>query len=385
VIRFNQTDITEAEESTVLKALRSGQLASDGEFTEKLRADFEQRFGRKAIMTTSCTDALEMGCLLADLKPGDEVIVPSYTFSSTALAPYRCGAKIVFCDVDLETGMLDSSDLKACLNGRTKAIVPIHYSYRPYDYQKIKHVIQDHCDQVKIIEDAAQGFGISGEGQLCGAMGDFSAFSFHQTKSLCGGELGAFLYDDEYHERAEFLAQKGTDRSKVVAGQKNKYTWVDTGSSFEASNILCALLYGQLEREKELHQKREAVWHAYHDVVGDLKEIIQKYVRIVPTLSNDFVSNYHGYWLAFHTSELRQRFLDASIKNGLQSYIGYSDLATSPMAARSDQVNARACPNSQFLGETVVRLPVWSMNEVEVDAAKKAFMNALMQLDAESD
>lgn len=384
MIRFNKTDITATEESKVLEALRSGQLASDGEFSERLKADFEQRFGRKAIITTSCTDALEMGCLLAGLQPGDEVIVPSYTFSSTALAPYRCGATIVFCDVDIETGMLDADDLHNCLNARTKAIVPIHYSYRPYDDQKIKQVIQNYGDQVKIVEDAAQGFGMSHEGRLCGAMGDFSAFSFHQSKSLCGGELGAFLYDDAYHERAEFLAQKGTDRSKVIAGQKDKYTWVDTGSSFEASNILCALLCGQLEREKELQAKRESVWNAYHHVVQDFKEIIQKYVRVFPTLSDDFESNYHGYWLAFNNTELRQRFLDASLKSGLQSYIGYSDLSTSPFAARSNQVNARACPNSQFLGKTVVRLPVWSMNDDEVHAAKEAFMNALVQLDAAS-
>lgn len=361
MIKFNQTSISEIEKEHVLNALEAGQLAGEGEYYSRLQDYFWKLYGRRSIITTSCTDALEMACLLTDLREGDEVIVPSYTFSSTALSAHMQGATVVFCDID-EYGTICPTSMRKALSDKTKAVIPIHYSCNTYDAESIEKLTHDYNPGIKIIEDAAQGFDMRLHGKKAGTFGDFSAFSFHQTKALCGGELGAILLDDDKLEYANFLAEKGTDRSRVLNGLKDKYTWVAKGSSFKGSNLLCSLLWAQILRAEELRAKREFVWAAYTRIMEktQLSDQIVDFSRIREGCS----SNFHGFWILFKSTEHRAQFLKYSAGFGLQSYIGYSDLATSPyVVAEKEKFRTVGNNRSIQFSNCLARLPVHSMDK----------------------
>ena len=264
MIPFNQPTITELEERYLVDALHHSRLAGDGAYTMRVYRQMEELFGiRNVLLTTSGTTALEMAALLIDLAPGDEVIVPSFTFSSTVNAFLLRGAKPVFCDIRPDTLNMDESLIEGLISPRTRAIYCVDYAGVPCEMDEIGRIARDHG--LFVIEDAAQAMGSTYKGRYAGTLSEFGCFSFHETKNYVMGEGGAIVLDQEkYMERAEIIREKGTNRRQMLDGLTDKYTWHDIGSSFLPSDLLAALLCAQLERYDEIMAKRRAVWDAYH-------------------------------------------------------------------------------------------------------------------------
>ena len=339
----------------IRRALDAGHLSGNGEFTKRCHASLVERFGSaKALLTHSCTAALEMAAMLSQVGPGDEVVMPSFTFVSTANAFVLRGATPVFVDVRPDTFTLDERLIAAALTPRTRAIVPVHYAGVACEMDTIADIATQH--DLIVIEDAAQAFGSTYHGRALGGIGHLAALSFHETKNVISGEGGALLVNDErFSDRSEVLWEKGTNRGAFFRGAADKYTWMDIGSSFLPSEIVAAFLCAQLDAADQITARRHAAWQAYHDAFGPL-ELAGRIHR--PTIPPWCVHNSHMYYLLLPDLSSRTRFIEALLRRGVAAVFHYVPLHSSPAGRRFGRALGELSVTDS-VSERLVRLPLW--------------------------
>ena len=361
-IPFVKAPIIGNEEEVLLDSFRSGYHGGGGGYTKKCHDFMQEQFGiGKALMTTSGTDALEMTAFLVNGQPGDEFIVPSYTFSSTANAFASKGMIPVYCEIREDTLNIDENKIEALITEKTKAIVPIHYAGIPAEMDKINEIGKKY--NIPVIEDTAQAFNSKYKGRYAGTLAELGAFSFHATKSYSSGEGGALSMNDEkYFHRSEFLWEKGTDRSLVVQGLKNKYSWVDYGSSFLPSDLLSALLFAQFQNLDLMQEKRKKL----HDAYANAFKPLEQYGLRMTFVPENVETNYHAFWLLFNNEAQRDKFLQLSLARNISSYIGYMALHSSPMGKKlgGDKFNL---PFTDHVSKSIARLPFYLMSDEEIE------------------
>lgn len=330
-IPFNIPLITGREIEYLKIAIENQKLSGDGPFTSKCNIWFENRFRcKKALLTTSCTHALEMAAILADIQPGDEVIMPSYTFVSTANAFILRGAKIIFVDIRPDTLNMDENLIEAAITPKTKAIIPVHYAGIACEMDTIMGIAQRHG--LLVIEDAAQGVMSQYKGKYLGTIGDMGCCSFHETKNYTCGEGGALIINDErFIERAEIIREKGTNRSKFFRGQLDKYTWVDIGSSYLPSELNAAYLYAQLEMAEEINENRLELWNKYYDVLKSLRGMN---LLELPFIPEGCIHNAHMFYTKLINLDERNKMMQYLLDNGIHSTSHYIPLHSSPAGKR---------------------------------------------------
>jgi len=322
-IPFNKPHLTGKEAHYLYEAVSSGKISGNGMFTKKCHDFFEQRYGfKRVLLTTSCTDALEMAAILIDIKEGDEVIMPSYTFVSTANAFVLRGAKIIFADSNAENPNIDATKIEALITPRTKAIVPVHYAGIACDMDMIMDIANRH--NLFVVEDAAQAIDSQHNGRNLGSIGHLGAFSFHETKNIISGEGGMLaINDDRFLRRAEIIWEKGTNRAEFFRGEVNKYGWVDIGSSFLPAEIVAAFLYAQLESLDSIQSKRKEIWNLYHELLSPLEEKGKlKLPKIPPFATN----NAHMFYLVCNNPEEREKLLSTLKSNDVLAVFHYLSL-----------------------------------------------------------
>lgn len=361
-IPFVKAPLGGGEEKYLLESIRSGFHGGNGPFTKKCHTCLESKFNLgKALLTTSCTDALEMAAFLIGGGRGDEFIVPSYTFSSTANAFVSRGMTPVFCDIRKDTLNIDETKIEDLVTDNTKAIVPIHYAGIPAEMDTINSIAEKYG--IPVVEDAAQAVNSKYKAKYAGSLSDLGTYSFHATKSYSCGEGGALtLNNDKYFDRSEYLWEKGTDRSLVVKGLQNKYSWVDYGSSFLPSDILAALLYSQLQFLEEMQDGRKKLHLAYTKVV----ERFRDYGLGMTVVPDDIETNYHAFWILFPHPSQRDLFLKLSLEASITPYIGYIPLHSSPMG-RSLGGDRFDLPVTDHVSSCIARLPFYLMTEDEIN------------------
>ncbi|WP_232834605.1 dTDP-4-amino-4,6-dideoxygalactose transaminase [Rhodoferax ferrireducens] len=339
----------------ISQAHASGHLAGDGQFTKKCSAWLEQRIGcQKALLTQSCTAALEMAAILADVQPGDEVIMPSYTFVSTANAFVLRGATPVFVDIRPDTLNIDETKIENAITPRTKVIVPVHYAGVSCEMDTIMDIARRH--NLLVIEDAAQGIMSTYKGRPLGSIGHMAALSFHETKNIISGEGGALLINDaRFVERAEMIREKGTNRSQFFRGQVDKYTWVDIGSSYLPGEIVAAFLWAQMEEADAINKRRLDIWANYHQWFASLEKAER--VRR-PTLPRECVHNAHMYYLILPSLGLRTAFIERLKARGIHTVFHYIPLHSSPRGQSIGRAHGDMT-HTNNTGERLVRLPLW--------------------------
>lgn len=355
MIQFNKYCKTGTELTYIEECLSSDKISGDGMYTAKCKNWFEAKLGSKVLLTPSCTAALEMAALLADIGPGDEVIMPSYTFVSTANAFVLRGAKIVFVDIRPDTMNIDENKIEEAITEKTKAIVPVHYAGVACEMNSIMK-IADKWNLI-VIEDAAQGMMSTYEGKPLGTIGHIGAYSFHETKNYTSGGEGGLLIinDDSYKERAEIIREKGTNRSLFFRGQVDKYTWTDVGSSYLPSELQAAYLYGQLLKSKEINDSRLKVWHYYHNAFKDLAESGK--VNI-PYVSPKCEHNAHMFYLKLKDLEERSEFISIMKSNNVSCVFHYIPLHSSPAGKRFGEFYGED-EYTSIESEKLVRLPIY--------------------------
>lgn len=361
-IPFVKVPITGNEEKYLLNAFRSNFHHGGGEYTKKCQNLIETKYNiDKTLLTTSCTDALEMAAFLVDGQPGDEVIVPSYTFSSTVNAFASKGMIPVYCDVRADTLNIDETKIEALITKKTKAIIPIHYAGIPAEMDLIVEIGKR--NNVAVVEDAAQAVNSKYNGKYAGSLCELGAYSFHATKSYSSGEGGALTINNEkYFERADFLWEKGTNRSLVVQGLKNKYCWVDFGSSFLPSDLLAAILLAQLENKDRMQLQRKKLHEAYVNCFASFKSLGLNSLYI----PHNIETNYHAYWVQFKTEDQRDLFLKLSLEQNVSPYIGYVALHSSPMGLKLGGGNFEL-PQTDAASNCLARLPFYLMKDEEIE------------------
>ncbi len=355
MISFNIPPVVGTELDYVKKAVENHKICGDGPFTKDCNAWLQERFGsQKVLLTTSGTTALEMAALLCDIEPGDEVILPSFTFSSTATAFVLAGAKLVFVDIRPDTMNIDETKIEAAITDKTKVICAMHYAGVACEMDTIMEIAKRHG--LKVVEDAAQGVMSSYKGKALGTMGDFGCFSFHETKNYSMGEGGALLIrDPEYNERAEILREKGTNRAKFFRGQVDKYTWVDYGSSYLPSEMNAAYLYAQLMQADEINENRLDSWNAYYEAFAPLEE--KGYIEL-PHHPEGCVHNAHMFWLKLHDLEERTAFIQHLRDNGVQAVFHYIPLHSAPAGLKFGEFRGEDVYTTKE-SERLVRLPLY--------------------------
>jgi dTDP-4-amino-4,6-dideoxygalactose transaminase len=354
-IPFNRPFMTGREMSYIAEAHAAGQLAGDGMFSRRCAGWLEQQIGtRKALLTHSCTAALEMAALLIDIGPGDEVIMPSYTFVSTANAFVLRGGVPVFVDVRPDTLNIDETLIEAAITPRTRAIVAVHYAGVACEMDPILAIAERHG--LRVIEDAAQALLSSYRGRPLGSIGHLAALSFHETKNIISGEGGALLVNDsQLVDRAEVLSEKGTNRSRFFRGLVDKYTWMDIGSSFRPGEIVAAFLWAQMEEAHAITRRRQALWDGYHAALEPL-ERAGKLVR--PVVPPSCRPNAHLYHLMLPGLAQRSAMISRLQARGVQCVFHYVPLHTSPAGREFARAHGRL-PNTDAAGERLMRLPLW--------------------------
>lgn len=355
MINFNEPPYTGKEMEYMKVAVDNLKICGDGPFTKKCNQWFENRFGaQKVLLTTSGTTALEMAALLCDLKEGDEVILPSYTFSSTATSIVLTGAKLVFVDIRPDTMNIDETKIEDAITEKTKAIVAVHYAGVACEMDTIMEIAGRY--NLKVIEDAAQGVMSTYKGKPLGTIGDFGCYSFHETKNYSMGEGGALVINNsEYNERAEILREKGTNRAKFFRGQIDKYTWVDYGSSYLPSDLNAAYLWAQLEMADEINDNRLDTWNYYYD---NLKEYEEKRIIELPHVPSECVHNAHMFYLKFKNLEDRTAFIEYMRKKEVYCVFHYIPLHSAPAGVKFGRFHGE----DEFTtkeSERLVRLPLY--------------------------
>jgi dTDP-4-amino-4,6-dideoxygalactose transaminase len=355
-IPFNQSSLLGRELEHIFRTMTVGQIAGDQTYSKRCHSLLEQILGvKKALVTTSCTHALEMCGLLLQLQPDDEVIVPSFTFVSTANAFALRGARIVFADIRPDTLNLDERRLESLITPRTRAIVPVHYAGVGCEMDNILEIANRH--NVAVVEDNAHGLFGKFQGQWLGTFGCLASQSFHETKNITCGEGGALLINDErLIDRAEILREKGTDRSKFFRGQVDKYSWVDVGSSYVMSDVLAAFLFAQLEVWQTIQARRKVIWE-YYD--RPLRGWADQRGILCPTVPPHCEQAFHMYYLMLPSLEQRQAFIAHLKARGILSVFHYVPLHLSPMARRVGQGKAD-CPVAEDRSDRLVRLPFYN-------------------------
>lgn len=345
------------------QAVYSGKISGNGLFTKKCQHYFESRYGiRKALLTTSCTDALEMCAILANIGPGDEVIVPSYTFVSTALTFVRAGAKIIFVDSRQDHPGIDEEKIEALVTERTKAIVPVHYAGIACDMDRIMSIASKF--NLLVIEDAAQAIESFYKGRALGSIGHMAAFSFHETKNINSGEGGLLaINDDRFLQRSEIIWEKGTNRAEFFRGEVNKYGWCDVGSSFLPSEIIAAYLWAQIENLEDIQTKRTHIWNHYYEGLMHWAEANGIGLPAVPEYAS---INGHLFYLVFKDVDHRQAIIDRLKGRGIQAVFHYLSLHKSNYY--KDIHGNRELPNSDRYSDTLLRLPLfYELNDQDID------------------
>lgn len=364
MIRFNVPPYTGKEMEYIKKAVENQKICGDGDFTHKCNEWLEQKTGiKKALLTTSCTHATEMAAILCDIKPGDEVIMPSYTFVSTADAFVLRGAKAVFVDVRPDTMNIDENLIEDAITDKTRAIAPVHYAGVSCDMDKIMDIAKRH--KLLVVEDAAQGIMSEYKGKALGTFGDYGCFSFHETKNFSMGEGGAILIrDPENIERAEIIREKGTNRAKFFRGQIDKYTWVDAGSSYLPSELNAAYLYAQLELADQITADRMKTWNMYYEAFEEL-ENAERIER--PFIPADCKHNAHMFYLKCKDLEERTEFIDFLKKNEILAVFHYIPLHSAPAGKSFGRFNGEDVYTTKE-SERLVRLPLYyGIKEEEVE------------------
>jgi dTDP-4-amino-4,6-dideoxygalactose transaminase len=375
-IPFNRPSMVGRELDYIAQAVHGGRLAGDGPFTRRCQQWLEERYGaRKVLLTHSCTAALELAALLCDIREGDEVLMPSFTFVSTANAFVLRGARPVFVDVRPDTLNLDETRIEAAITHRTRAVVPVHYAGMACEMEAILGIAKRHG--LRVIEDAAQGLGSTFEGRGLGTLGDLGCWSFHETKNFISGEGGALaVQDDSLAERAEILREKGTDRAKFFRGEVDKYTWVDVGSSYLPSELVAAYLYAQLERAEEIMRRRLRIFATYREGLADLET--QGLVRL-PVVPERCRHNGHMFYLLLPTGRRRDELIAHLDRAGVNAVFHYVPLHESPMGRRFGYLGGEL-PVTEDVSRRLVRLPCFFELEPEqqahVIAAVRSFLEA---------
>ncbi len=367
MIDFNRPHLTGKETEYIKQAVESKKISGNGIFTKHCQQFFEKRYGfTKCLLTTSCTDALEMAAILADIQPGDEVIVPSFTFVSTALAFVRQGAKIVFADSYSDNPNIDADKIESLITSKTKAIVPVHYAGLACDMDKIMEIAEQH--HLWVIEDAAQAIDAyyldskhESTTKALGSIGHFGCFSFHETKNITSGEGGMLVVNDErFIRRAEIIWEKGTNRSEFFRGKVNKYGWVDTGSSFLSSDITAAFLFAQCEKLDDIQTKRKTLWQVYYEGLLPLQN--KGYVKL-PVIPTYATNNAHMFYIICRTLEERTDLINYLKGNGIEAVFHYLSLHKSEYyAAKHD---GRELPYSDYYSDCLLRLPLFYELKIE--------------------
>ena len=373
MISFNIPPYVGTELEYVKQAIDAQKICGDGMFTKKCNAWLEERFSaQKVLLTTSGTTALDMAALMCDLKPGDEVILPSFTFSSTATAFVLAGATLVFVDVRPDTMNIDENKIEAAITEKTKVIVPVHYAGVACEMDAIMAIAKKY--NLKVVEDAAQGVMSAYKGKALGTIGDFGCFSFHETKNYSMGEGGALVINNPaYNDRAEILREKGTNRSKFFRGQVDKYTWVDFGDSYLPSDMNAAYLWAQLEKADEINNDRLATWNAYNDAFQPLAAAGK--VEL-PTIPEDCVHNAHMYYLKCKDLEERTAFIEFMKERDVQTVFHYVPLHSAPAGLKFGRFHGEDVYTTAE-SDRLVRLPMYyglSSNDLtQIIAAAKEF------------
>lgn len=355
MIDFNEPPYLGVEIDYVKQAVRNKKLCGDGPFTKKCHAWLEERFGaQKVLLTTSGTTALEMAALLCDLKPGDEVILPSYTFSSTATAFVLAGARLVFVDIRPDTMNIDEEKIEAAITPRTKVIAVVHYAGVSCAMDEIMDIARRH--DLLVVEDAAQGVMSTYRGKALGTIGDFGCFSFHETKNYSMGEGGALLIKDPiFNEKAEIMREKGTNRSRFLRGQVDKYTWVDYGSSYLPSDLNAAYLYAQLEHAEQINDDRLSTWKGYWEGLSDLAE---RGLVDLPSIPEGCEHNAHMFYVKLADLKQRTDFISFLREKGVASSFHYIPLHSAPAGLKFGRFNG-ADEFTTKESERLTRLPLY--------------------------
>jgi dTDP-4-amino-4,6-dideoxygalactose transaminase len=376
VIPFNRPNMTGKELYYIAEAHFNGRLAGDGPFTKRCHSWIEQRTGcSRALLTHSCTSALEMAALLLDIRPGDEIIMPSYTFVSTANAFALRGGIPVFVDIRQDTLNLDELLIESAITSRTRAIAPVHYAGVSCDMDSIISIAKRH--NLKVVEDAAQGVMASYKGRALGSIGDLGAYSFHETKNVISGEGGALLVNDpELVLRAEIVREKGTDRSRFFRGEVDKYTWQEVGSSFLPGELTAAFLSAQLDEADRITEERLTKWRRYHELLEPLES---KGVLRRPIIPDDCKHNAHMYYVLLAPGVDRQQVLTGMKNNGINAVFHYVPLHSAPAGRQYGRVNG-SMVNTDDLSERLVRLPLWvGLTEQQQNKVVQALGNEIIK------
>lgn len=355
-IPFNKPSLVGDELNYLQEAIERGQLSGDGYFTKACNAQLVGMTGAKAaLLTHSCTAALEMAAILCDLQAGDEVIMPSFTFVSTANAVVLRGAVPVFVDIDPKTLNIDPGHVEKAVTDKTKAIFAVHYAGFPADMDALAHIARKH--DLLLVEDAAQALGSTYKDRPAGSLGDMAAFSFHETKNIISGEGGALtIMRPDLVERAEIIREKGTNRSLFIRGQVDKYTWVDIGSSFLPGELVAAFLYGQLEKTDAIKAQRLALFNRYHAAFSDLNETGR--VQL-PQQPENTTGNGHMFYLLMRDIEDRQAFIEHMRAAGILAPFHYVPLHSAPAGLKHARFHGNGLPVTDDISARLVRLPLF--------------------------
>ncbi|UAM96604.1 dTDP-4-amino-4,6-dideoxygalactose transaminase [Polaribacter litorisediminis] len=363
-IPFNKPYLTGKETHYIYEAVKSGKISGNGIFTKKCQQFFEEKYGfKKVLLTTSCTDALEMAAILTNIELDDEVIMPSYTFVSTAIAFVRQGAKIVFADSYVDNPNMNADAIEALITPKTKAIVPVHYAGVACDMDKIMELAAKY--NLLVIEDAAQAIdsfytGKDGVKRALGSIGHLAAFSFHETKNIISGEGGMLTINyEKFIHRAEIIWEKGTNRAEFFRGEVNKYAWVDTGSSFLPSEVIAAFLWAQIENLEDIQSRRLKIWNAYFENLKDWALLNNIKMPAIPEYATN---NAHMFYLTCENIEQRSAIIENLKSNNILAVFHYLSLHSSPFYAQKH--DGRIMPETDRYTDCLVRLPLfYELNE----------------------
>jgi dTDP-4-amino-4,6-dideoxygalactose transaminase len=363
-VPFNHPYVTGKELEYIQSAIHGSHLSGNGKFTKQCQAWFEQHLGvAKSLLTHSCTSALEMAAILADIKPGDEVIMPSFTFVSTANAFVLRGGVPVFVDIRPDTLNLDETKIEAAITSKTRAIAVVHYAGVGCEMDTIMDIGRRH--DLLVIEDAAQGIMSSYKKRPLGSIGHLGALSFHETKNIISGEGGALLVNDNrFTQRAEIIWEKGTNRSQFFRGQADKYTWVDIGSSYLPSEILAAFLWAQIGEAKKITERRVAIWNRYHQRLEDLenKSLLKR-----PVIPPECTNNAHMYYILLPNQDTQVRLLAYLAEKGINAVFHYVPLHSSPAGRRFGRAHG-TLPVTERVAGSLLRLPMYAeLTNTQVD------------------